>query len=214
MHYGSSSTVLKRPAVLRLPCRHRKRGWGVWAVHCAGARRAQRARRHGEQCECSPCSVSAGRVSQSIRLAAWSCCWHSCLLPLLRAPAAHHSHRPTLPSLMNNSRQVLQLSDPGFKFGTRQQALRDKPWKDWQGATFQPVRRGRLGCVRSAHLCNGLAARRAYCTGLAYHMPKQPDCGQLNAMHDLTCMSLRSTWIHRAHARAPPPTPTGQALLA
>lgn len=88
----------------------------------------------------------------SIRLAACSCRWRSCLLPLLRAPAAHHSHRPALPSLMNNSRQVLQLSDPGFKFGTRQQALRDKPWKDWQGVTFQPVRRGWLGCVGSAPL--------------------------------------------------------------
>lgn len=37
--------------------------------------------------------------------------------------------------------QALQLSDPGFKFGTRQQALRDRPWKDWQGVTFLPVRR-------------------------------------------------------------------------
>lgn len=52
---------------------------------------------------------------------------HLCGLPCPR-PYPHH--------------QALQLSDPGFKFGTRQQALRDRPWKDWQGVTFLPVSPG------------------------------------------------------------------------
>lgn len=44
--------------------------------------------------------------------------------------------------------QSMAVQDPAFKFCTRQQAVRDAPWKDWGGVIFQVVRgaaRGGLG---------------------------------------------------------------------
>ena len=35
--------------------------------------------------------------------------------------------------------QAMTLQDPGFKFNTRQQAVQDMPWHDWEGCMFQPV---------------------------------------------------------------------------
>ena len=59
---------------------------------------------------------------------------HTPLLPHHTAPAG----APRVPPPW----QAMSLQDPGLKFGTRQQAVRDAPWgADWGGTVFQVVRR-------------------------------------------------------------------------
>lgn len=57
----------------------------------------------------------------------------------------------------------LQEGGDGFRFATRTQAVRDRPWKDWGGIAFSQARAGPSCCLLCARCCRAAGSAGPPC---------------------------------------------------